>query len=356
VIYVHGRTPFAHEGIPIFDPQGSELFVIVVKATYRLGADGSLDPDTEQVPIFHADQFWGEPGLSSIRHEADIAWRKPGVDLIVNGCAYSRSGSRQVVVEVATRHFRKQLLVTGDRHWENGPFGIHATAPEPFDAMPIIYERAFGGVDERETPSAEASNPIGTGFCSAGSPESGTYLPNIEDPARPIKQWQDRPRPVGFGIVGRAWRPRAQYAGTYDEAWQNERFPLLPADFDERHFLASPDDQVLPPITTPEPLLLRSLSATDDVLRLEVPPLRVPVYARRERDVASLIAELDTVVVEPDQARMILVCRVAVEIGSKISRLREVLVGHVSPGEQRAFLARKRYIAPGQNADEGDGR
>jgi hypothetical protein len=345
VIYVHARTSFAHEGLLVFDRQGTELFVIVVKATYRLRADGSLDQDTEQqLPVFHSDQFWGEPGLSSIRYEADIAWHKAGVDLVVNGRAYSRSRSTHMLVELATRYFRKRLLVSGDRFWEAGAFGIRATPPQQFDGMPIVYERAFGGIDLRDTPHAQTTNPIGTGFCFADPPKSGTPLPNIEDPARPIEQWQDRPHVMGFGFVGRGWQPRVQYAGTYDETWQSERFPLLPADFDERHFLASPADQVLPPLTSPEPLLLRGLTRDRDVLQVEVPPLRVPVYARRERDAVSLTAELDTIIIEPDEARMILTCRVAIEVGYKIGRLREVMVGPASRGQQRAFLARKRYV------------
>ncbi|WP_321933905.1 DUF2169 domain-containing protein, partial [Burkholderia cenocepacia] len=31
--------------------------------------------------------------------------------------------------------------------------------------------------------------------------------------------------PVGLGVVGRAWTPRLQFAGTYDETWHKTRWP-----------------------------------------------------------------------------------------------------------------------------------
>ncbi len=62
----------------------------------------------------------------------------------------------------------KRLRVFGDRYWEKGRFGLRMTEPEPFENMPIIYERAFGGIDEQaSTPEQlimEERNPVGTGF------------------------------------------------------------------------------------------------------------------------------------------------------------------------------------------------
>jgi hypothetical protein len=48
--------------------------------------------------------------------------------------------------------------------------------------------------------------------------------------------------------MGRGWPGRIEYGGTYDQAWIDDVFPFLPADFDERYFqMAPPDQQIDPP-------------------------------------------------------------------------------------------------------------
>jgi hypothetical protein len=67
------------------------------------------------------------------------------------------------------------------------------------------------------------------------------------------------------------------------------------------------------------------------------------------------VAQLDTVIVEPEQSRLILTSRIAIEVGCKIDRLREVTVGQLKPGEERAFLTGKRYFpTAGGNIAEPD--
>ncbi|MGB7990216.1 MAG: DUF2169 domain-containing protein, partial [Candidatus Methylophosphatis roskildensis] len=48
---------------------------------------------------------------------------------------------------------------------------------------------------------------------------------------------------VGLGAIGRWWRPRAELAGTYDEAWKQSRWPRLPLDFDFGYWNGAPRDQ-----------------------------------------------------------------------------------------------------------------
>ncbi len=50
-------------------------------------------------------------------------------------------------------------------------------------------------------------------------------------------------RPAGFGILGRAWPPRLQKAGTYDQRWLDQRWPLLPKDFGFAYWNGAPEDQ-----------------------------------------------------------------------------------------------------------------
>ena len=91
------------------------------------------------------------------------------------------------------------------------------TKPEPFERIPLIYERAFGGWDrshpETEKHGFEPRNPVGTGFrAKRGKFEKGIRLPNLEDPQRPLKGHRDKPPPTGFGFISPHWPPRAALA------------------------------------------------------------------------------------------------------------------------------------------------
>ena len=89
---------------------------------------------------------------------------------------------------------------------------------------------------------------MGRGFRSKRSKLGASDLrpPNIEDPADLIRGLRSRPRPAGFGFIGRSWRPRIDLAGTYDEAWQRTRAPLPPPDFDTHYHNAASHGLVMP--------------------------------------------------------------------------------------------------------------
>ena len=94
---------------------------------------------------------------------------------------------------------QKLLRVSGDRVWgAGGP-----SAPEPFTRMPLVYERAFGGVDRQVARSRSATGTgairSARGFAVTRDNLDGVPLPNIEYPDELIASWDDRPRPAGFG-------------------------------------------------------------------------------------------------------------------------------------------------------------
>lgn len=349
------RTDRPHQAFVAFDRHGHELVVVVVKSTYAIQPDASLVAAEQQVPVFAADQFNGEPALSSVRYESDLIPPKPGIDLLVNGTAYSAKPTRDLQVELQTRHFRKTVQVIGDRVWVDGPAGLRPSAARSFHAMPITYERAFGGVSRADgvVTDAELRNPVGIGFASK-SPRDGTPLPNIEDPAALISQGSDHPSPTGFSAIAKGWEPRIRYAGTYDAEWRETRFPLVPGDFQERFFLCAPASQVMRELATDEPVLLRNLTPSGQ-LRIEVPAVRVPVVFRWDRHAVRQDAEPDTMIVEPDERRVIVVTRTAAFLGQRRDALKEVIVGELNRAEERAILLRKRYAPLNQLPANGAG-
>jgi hypothetical protein len=151
------------------------------------------------------------------------------------------------MVEFSVGPLRKRAMVFGDRYWLRSLGGTYPTPPELFESLPLVYERAFGGVDpaDLEGLAREPRNPVGMGFASrfpAG--EDRIPIPNIEDPACLITNFDDRPKPVGFGVTSPDWQPRASLAGTCNEVWAQNRAPLPPADFDPRFFNAASEGLV----------------------------------------------------------------------------------------------------------------
>jgi hypothetical protein len=349
------RGPTPCEGFVAFDRDGAEWFVVVAKSTYALVPDGSPRLHEEPVPVLVADVYWGEPGKSSTRYEADTALCKRRVDVLVNGSAWGSQGRpvTTVVVELSTRDWTKTLQVSGDRRWTKGLGGVRSSPPAPFLQMPLVWERSFGGVDER-SGMMEARNPVGVGFGLSRNNADGSRLPNIEDVRAPQRGLNDTVLPVGLSAVGRSWEPRRQYAGTYDEAWQRRRFPFLPLDFDERFFQCAPGDQYLDRYVPGEPIALRNMSPRGDIV-IRLPPWETPVYARfgQRREKFAIVP--DSVLIEPDAGRMVLCGRIRIEIGRKPDQLREVIVGDMQGGEERAFLTGKRYLSAARPAVDADG-
>jgi hypothetical protein len=318
------------------DKDGRDHCVVVVKGTFSLtGADGPRLAE-EQDPLVATDVHHGDLGCTSLKYECEFALSKPRSDVTVNGRAVPPGGKpvRELTVALEIDSRRKEIRVVGDRRWEGSVLGFSPSPPEPFEAMPLVYERAFGGTDQThpnpKQHSWELRNLVGTGFHRNSDPKTieGRSLPNLESPRQPMRNWSDTPTPVGFGPVGRNWQPRARYAGTYDDRWLEDRFPFLPTDFDPQYFLSAPVDQQVPHLQGGEQIRCRNMTA-DGSLEFRVPRVEVPVLFRLNGRDVEATPKLDTLIVEPDRRAFLLVWRANVPLGRKLNALREVLVGRL---------------------------
>jgi len=348
------RTRFQAERFVAADRDSVEHLVVVVKGTYLIGANGSTRLADEQMPIHLADEHYGDPGVTSVRYESDCVPSKPQVDVIVIGHAHAPRGRqvRRRDVELQVGSVRKRVLVIGDRVWRGWwRFGYWKSIPQPFSKMPLVYERAFGGSDtSHRNPAKHASdlrNPFGRGFHEHRSPQGivGSPLPNLEDPRHRVRRWRSRPAPIGFGCVPRGSANRIRHAGTYDQAWLDERFPFLPDDFDTRYYQCAPDDQQLGELRGGEPVRCIGMTPNGE-WRFRVPETEdFPIHVFRREGHDTLTPRLDTLVLEPDEGRCSLVWRSSVPVGPKLHDIVRVIVGHMTPGEQRAEQSGKHYFA-----------
>ena len=317
------RTPFAAERTWVRDRDGTETWLVAVKATFDVQKDGSTKVAEEQPPVTHIPVHFGKAGQSSLRHETDLQRTKTTTDIVVLGSAHAPGGRavEQLDVGFAVGPVVKMLKVFGDRTWR----GRRISAAQPFVAMPLVYERAYGGVDTHaKEPAWDTRNPVGRGYATAAEHLDGQPLPNIEDPKQLIGAWDDRPTPAGFGPLACHWQARQQFAGTYDEKWQQQRLPLLPDDFDDRHYQCTPVDQWAPQFMRGgEPVALRNLTPGGGDVRFVLPRvfLGFETMFYTGPSVRHESPKLHTVIVEPDAARVSVVWHTALPCHPRVLKL-----------------------------------
>lgn len=321
---VENLTPFAAERCWVRDRDGTETWLVAVKCTFDILPDGSTRASKEQPPVLRLPEFYGEPGRSSIKYEADLVLTKTTTDVLVVGHAHAPHGRPVTELDVGFRlgGLQKVVRVVGDREW--GAFG--PTPAQPFVSMPIIYERAFGGVDRlssRPEVDWDWRNPVGCGFAVHKLHLASVAVPNIESRDAPMGAWDARPSPAGLGAIASHWQPRASHGGTYDDHWKATRQPLLPDDFDDRFFQCAPvDQQTAEFLLGGEEATLLNLSPLG-ILRFVLPRLHIgfETYFYDGSQEIHRQRRLHTVIFEPDFPRVSLVWHSALPCHSRVQKL-----------------------------------
>ncbi len=218
---------------------GDDAFGFLVKRRYRITPGGTCERDGT-APFLPIDVYWGDPQQSSPRFEAELVACKVATDVVVLGHAYApaeRLTTRcDIAVEIGPA--RKVIAVFGDRVARVHEDTIAFSAPHPFTALPLVFERAYGG-------PGYPRNPVGRGFVAGTMPRQAVPLPNFEDPADLLtperlvlhepKHWNRQPLPQGMGWFGKTWYPRMSHAGVMpgnvdaDETMREEALGLVPA-------------------------------------------------------------------------------------------------------------------------------
>ena len=340
------RTPYAAERTWVRDRDGAEIWLVAVKCSFDVSPDGQTRVATEQPPVAQAPVFVDEAApRPSLLYEMDLVRTKQTTDVLLIGNAHAPGGVPVTQLDVGLRvgPIAKRLRVTGDRVWLGGA----PSEPEPFSTMPLVWERAYGGIDpwtrDAPLPQFDVRNPVGTGFVLEAAHAEGVRLPNIEYPDQSVRAWSDRPEPAGFGPLCNHWQPRAGFAGTYDEAWQRDRMPLLPVDFDDRHYQCAPGDQQAPQfLVGGEPVVLIHLWPHAGQLRFELPRviLGLETFFIDGYRVAHERPRLHTVIVEPDRSRVSLVWHSALPCHPRVHKL------------LRTRIVEKRFVRLGEQVDE----
>jgi len=236
-------------GTGLFRMSGALRVMIVAKAGFRLVSGGVMTLESPP-EVRVAEAHYGDNPTRSIRAASDIVPFLERADVLFVGAAYPPGGSpapamsvRLAVARGGYAVFDKLLAVYGDR----GPSGGE---PKPFTRMPIVYERAFGGI-------GLGDNPL------------GAATPNIvyPDPAR-------QKEPAGYGPISWYWPARKRLLRGHPRQALEQRVIELPDGFDVSFFQAAPEDQRIPFLAGDESILLQGLHPSNPSLETRLPGAR----------------------------------------------------------------------------------
>lgn len=314
------HSPFQPFWFRSQDASGDFHDVVVIKATYELQDERTLRIAREQEPVSVKDEYWGAPNETSVRQESDLAPFKPKADVVVIGDAYAPGGepAESWPVQIWIDDHTHALQVHGPRRFERDGDAWRLTGSEPVARVPLRYEHAFGGA-HGDQGKCEA-NPIGKGWLPEDADDVDALdAPQIEDADAPVESPNDERLPAGFGWTSRPWQPRLSLAGTYDEAWKSEQWPLSPHDFDDAFYNGANPALVLDRRLEGAQLSVMNMSPSGAV-RFEVPRRVLDARFRyRGGRIATHETRLDTLVVDLLAQRVMATHRVRVP---KVDELR----------------------------------
>lgn len=330
MLQLSSTMPFHSKMAVLPNEKGIDTLYITVKATFLMNE--STDIAEEQIPINLTDEYWGEEGLSSIKNVSELHLKKPTSDIIMTGDASApdRRKVQELDVNLRVGKINKTIRVFGDREWVPGIVGLRKSSPVPFETMPMIYERAYGGIHEinskKEMVVFEPRNPVGKGFKGKKTKKEmkGSPLPNLEDPVCLIRKPKDTPVPVCYGYTAPNWEPRMKYAGTYDEEWKKSRAPYLPDDFSPRFFNSAHPDLIADGYLQGGELVKITNMSPDGPQKFNLPICEFISDVFVEKEKKSIEMKMETLLLKPNERLFCIVWRGEMESNKKALKIKQV--------------------------------
>lgn len=243
------------------EPGGEDLFSVVVKETYHLKR-GSMVPAEEPEPIAEERRTRSThngPIHVTVR-VPDLIPNKRAPDLVVLGTARRSPAVPEAMLTLQAGQLASHdIRITGPRVAKHRGDRYNFSMPDPWEEMPLTWDRAYGGVDlgqnlrenctEEEVfqamtwhPGAYPRNDLGEGYITASSSweHESVELPCLEwpddllTPERLVcpapDHWHLQPRPAGFGWMEGEWFPRSVFLGVVTGPWPDRSAGSVPEE------------------------------------------------------------------------------------------------------------------------------
>lgn len=281
--------------------EGALRATAIVKAVFTLVVDQPMRL-SESEPLFRADVNFGRHPARPVEYPAEVAPYLPQTDVLLNGHACTPAGTTMTSLTVRLGVFghaplmSKKIHVFGD---ESGRI--------PFDRVPLVYDRAYGGIGVEE-------NPLGTGIAA------GSKSPNLVHP-------EDPRRVACFGAIGRTWPTRKRLLAGVNRKTLEAPIAEFPPGFNYSYFQAAPSDQRVPHLQGNEWVVLEGMHPKFPVLRSRLPTARAVarVYGSdKPKDGESITFVADTLRIDADNLRCIVVWRGTFSPSANLSTMRLV--------------------------------
>ena len=317
---------------------------VIAKATFAIVDDGLarlVAPD----PLVRSDAT----DASGTFRASDVVPYLPHADVVLVGAAMALAGN--VVPAQAVRLgiardrpvLDKTIHVYGDRSRAGAP-------AVPFERMPLVYERAYGG--ERYD-----DNPVGMGR------PGDSRLPNLVDP-------RDPERPACFAPIPADWLARLRALGGAQIPAAAGAVVEIPQGFNWSYFSVAPADQRIDFLRGDEWIVLEGFHRDRPRLQTRLPSVRAAARwtaARSARESSPRPVEMvaDRLALDTDLLQACVVWRgrfafshaavdsLRIDVGLGIDggsiRWPEALVGEATSEQTTAFMA---ATAPTRSVDE----
>lgn len=331
---INNLTPFACLTDSHVDEHGRLGRLLVVKGIWHLNTNRLADqPGTLAIRDASLTMRIDELGLEAVQQQvmehhldenidwlpSDLSPPKPKFDLLICGHAYTENGKAQHQFIAGVVHPRHQvaLVLHAPRLWDKtllqGGGGIPGDPLDTVTRVPVHPRFSFGG---ESAGAQDLYNPQGMGsptvaLTSASKPKALNQiaLPWIEHPDHPVVDITRSPLPASFGLWGENTGGRSPHYGTRDQAWQQQRAPRLPLDFNPLYYnQAEPRLQWSQPPKPGEPIEFHNLTR-DGFSRLVWPNVRPQVFVDHQAG-PTMVA--DTCIVTPDAGLYAVVWRCVV--------------------------------------------
>ena len=320
------RTPYEVLTFPFLKPSGEEFFVAVVKGTFNLANDGTLTLSDEQDEIRMSDQYYGEPNESALQYAADYIPYKPSTDILITGKARSKNNEPLESWKASVLLNGQELssiTLTGPREWRSQDGIWFLSDISKTNVVPLDYSLASGGHWERRDEHEEIIesnvselNPLGRGLVDLKQIDRNIPIPaaQILDKEGLMPKLGTYEPPAGLSPIPGSWKARLQYAGTYDQEWEERKWPLSPDDFDWRFFqVAHPSLITQEYLEGQETLTLKGLTAQGE-FSFQIPDCLVAgKFYNSAGHRFGAVGNLDTVEVDLDRSKVSVTWRMTLE-------------------------------------------
>lgn len=304
-------------GSMLWNDHGQLHLSVVVKARFALRHDASMLVATAPT-IDERDQHADDDPTRSLVSASDMVPYRPRADVWLSGHAHAPRGRAVTVSMVRLGLYRSQTALLDKSVHVMGDRSSASATPTPFTKMPLVWERAYGGIGFDD-------NPVGVGA------DERALVPNLLHP-------DDPERAAGFAPISRYWKLRR---GTLDTAGRRvleQDVPTVPEGFDWAYFQAAPHDQRVSFLTGDEWLVLDGLHPTMLRVQSRLPKARgvARILSLHGHDIGDAVAMVaDTLAIAADEQTCSITWRGSVPVNAT-TRLAELLVAGAVEVDGRA--------------------